>query len=50
MPDGSSVNRARTMFLFIMLVMCTILHGISVAPIYIPAIGKVLSLIGAVAR
>ena len=39
-------GRAGGSLLFIMLVMCTLLHAISVADDYLPAIRKALSLMG----
>jgi len=50
MSEDTSFGRARRLFLFIMLVMCTLLHGLSIAPYYIPAIGKALTVMGVTAR
>ncbi len=40
MNKGSRIKEAEKMFLFVMLVICTLLHGLSVAPAYIPAIKR----------
>lgn len=50
MNENISFDRAKRWFLFIMLVMCTLLHGLSVADRYIPALVNVLSVMGMIAK
>jgi hypothetical protein len=50
MPGNRTFERTQSLLLFIMLVLCTILHGYSVAHLYLPGINKVLSLIGVTVR
>jgi len=50
MPENTAPGRAKRMFLLIMLVMGTLLHGYSVAHIYIPAVVRVLSVMRVVTR
>ncbi len=50
MAEDRSVGRMTKLFLLIMLLMGTLLHGYSVAHVYLPAVVKALSLLGIVSR
>jgi hypothetical protein len=50
MAYDKTVEKARSLFLFIMIIMCTLLHSFSVAHLYAPAISKMLGAIGLVVK
>jgi hypothetical protein len=50
MPIPARVGRGKQLALFVMLIMGTLLHGISVADIYRPALARVVSLLKSIIR